>query len=305
MLEDIADFLKVVTVVMVPYALCSLGIMLGGRAGVLNISGDGLMMVGASIGFLAAFFINTAIGLLLAMVSGACLGFILVFISEKWKVNQFILGIVIFIFGMGISDLMYKVAIGMQLTPPLVQVLRPIAIPGLSQIPIIGVLLNQNILVYITYALVVVLYFVLYRTRIGLNTRSVGEDPKAADSAGINVFRRRLACVTIGGMMMGLAGFTIPLTIAGTFTPGGMMTGGRGFMAIGLTIFGSFRPERVFLAAFLFAGIETFSYRLVLIPGMPYQFFLMLPFITILVVMALFYKVIEYPAAIGRPYSRE
>jgi len=305
MLEDITTFLGTVTLMMVPYTLCSLGIMLGGRAGVLNISADGVMMIGASAGFLAAYFTNTAVGLLFAMVAGACLGFILVFISEKWKINPFILAIVIFIFGMGLADFLYKITVGAQLTPPLISSLPQMAIPGLSQIPIVGALFNQNILVYFTYVLVAVIFFVLYKTRVGLDTRSVGENPKAADSAGINVFRRRCICVSIGGMMMGLAGFYLPLMIAGTYTPGGMMTGGRGFMAVGLTIFGSFRPERIFFGAFLFAGVETLSYKLTLMPGIPFQFLLMLPFITVLMVMTLFYKRIEYPAAIGRPYSRE
>ncbi|MDH5703146.1 MAG: ABC transporter permease [Aigarchaeota archaeon] len=305
MLEELTIFLQTVAVIMVPYAMCSLGLMIGGWTGVLNISADGVMMIGASIGFLGAYFINTVAGVLLAILAGAFFGFFLVFVSERWKINPFIMGIILFIFLMGLSDFFYKITIGVRTVPPVVHGPSIMPIPGLSQIPVVGALFNQNILVYLTYILVVLLSFLMYKTRIGLDTRAVGEDPKTADTAGIGVFRRRCASVTIGGMIMGLAGLYLPLVIAGTYSPGGVITGGRGFMAIGLVIFGSFRPERILAGSFLFAGIETFVHRLVLTPGASWPLFMMIPFIVVLIVLAVFHKYIGYPAAMGKPYSRE
>lgn len=305
MLGELTSFLQTVTVIMVVYALCTLGIMIGGWTGILNISADGVMMIGASMGFLGAYFVHTAVGLLFAIVAGAFFGFFLAFVSERWKINPFILAIILLIFLMGLSDFIFKITIGVRLVPPLVHPLPNIAIPGLSQIPVVGALFNQNILVYLTYALTAVLFFVLYKTRIGLDTKAIGEDPKTADTAGINVFYRRYACAAIGGMMMGLAGFYLPLIIAGTYTPGGVITGGRGFVAIGLAIFGSFKPERILAGAFLFAGVEFFASKLVLSPGTSWPLFLMIPFIAVLIVLAVFYKYMRYPAAMGKPYSRE
>jgi len=305
MLETITLFLELVAMTLVPYALCSLGIMIGGRTGVFNISGEGIMLMGASTGFLGAYFAgNSAVGLFLALIVGGCLGLLLAYLTETLKINQFIIGICLYIFGMGLADLLYKIIIGVQLTPPLVQSLPKILIPGLSQIPVLDALLNQNALVYLTYALTPVLYYVLYKTRLGLNTRAVGENPKVADVVGINVVRTRYACTMIGGMLMGLAGAYLPLVFTGTYMP--LIAGGRGFMAIGLAIFGSWRPERIFAGSFLFAGIEVLAFRMQILKiAVPYQFLLMLPFIAVLILMGVFYKRAEFPAAIGSPYSRE
>lgn len=304
MLEDITTFLEVTAMSIVPYALCSLGIMLGARTGVLNISGEGAMLTGASVGFLGAYLTgNPLIGMLLALAAGGGLGLIFAWLSVGLKLNQFMMGICIYIFGMGLADFIYRLCFGVRVLPPLIGTLSKVAIPGLSQIPIVGTLFNQNVLVYFTYVLTLVLFLILYKTRIGLETRAVGENPRAADVLGVKVIRRRYVCVAIGAAMMGLAGAYLPMVFTGTYTP--LMSAGKGFMAIGVAILGSFRPERILAGSFLFAGAEVMSYRLQLGTGIPWQFLLMLPFIVVLIVMWIFYKRAEWPAAIGIPYSRE
>ena len=149
-----------------------------------------------------------------------------------------------------------------------------------------------------------IVYYILYHTRFGLETRAIGEDPKAADVVGIPVKRRRYAATIICGMFMGLAGTYLPLIVTGTYTTN--MVNGRGFMAIGIAIFAGWRPERAFLGSLLFAGIEVLAFHQQLGSStIPYQFLLILPFLSVLVIMWLFRKHVEFPAALGKPYARE
>ena len=141
-------------------------------------------------------------------------------------------------------------------------------------------------------------------TKLGLETRAIGESPKAADVVGVNVTKRRYLSTIIGSALIGIAGAYLPILITGTYTPD--ISAGRGFMAIGIAIFASWRPERAILGGFLFAAIEVIAFRLqVISQRIPYQFLLMLPFILVLVVMIIFNKQIEFPASVGKPYSRE
>ncbi|MFO7814171.1 MAG: ABC transporter permease [Halanaerobiales bacterium] len=287
------------------YALASLGIVIGGRTGIFNISGEGIMLASASAGFIAAYQTgNWFMGFLVGALMGGLFGFILIYIHEKLKISQFILGITLVILGTGLSDLLYKTAIGVQLFAPEAPQVPNIRIPGLVNTPIISAIFKQDIIVYFTYFVVIVVYYIFYHTRIGLETRAIGEDPKAADVVGINVKLRRYVTTIIGSMLMGLAGAYLPLVVTGTYTTN--ISNGRGFMAIGIAIFASWRPERALLGAFIFAAIEVISFQQQLGASIfPYQFLLMLPFISVLLIMWLFRKRIEFPAALGKPYSRE
>ncbi|HKL12340.1 MAG TPA: ABC transporter permease [Halanaerobiales bacterium] len=287
------------------YALASLGIVIGGRTGVFNISGEGIMLASASAGFIAAYQTgNWFMGFLVGALMGALFGLILIYIHEKLKISQFILGITLVILGTGLSDLLYKTIVGVQLFAPEAPPVPDIRIPGISQIPIISAFLNQDIVVYFAYIAVFAAYYIFYHTRLGLETRAIGEDPKAADVVGINVKLRRYVTTIIGGSLMGLAGAYLPLVVTGTYTTN--ISNGRGFMAIGIAIFASWRPERALLGAFIFAAIEVFSFQQQLGNSLiPYQFLLMLPFISVLLIMWIFRKRVEFPAALGKPYSRE
>ncbi|MGM0445789.1 MAG: ABC transporter permease [Bacillota bacterium] len=287
------------------YALASLGIVIGGRTGVFNISGEGIMLAAASAGFIAAYQTgNWFMGFVIGALMGGLFALILIYIHESLKISQFILGITLVILGTGLSDLLYKTIIGVQLFAPEAPRVPEITIPGISSIPIVSAIFNQDIMVYFTYIVVIIAYYIFYHTRIGLETRAIGEDPLASDVVGINVSLRRYVTTIIGGMFMGLAGAYLPLVVTGTYTTN--ISNGRGFMAIGIAIFASWRPERAYLGAFIFAAIEVISFQQQIGSSLiPYQFLLMLPFISVLIIMWLFRKRVEFPASLGKAYSRE
>ncbi len=304
-MEYVNNILSQIIVYMVTYALASLGIVIGGRTGIFNISGEGAMLSAASLGFAVAFFSNSWIlGLLVGAVVGGIFAFLLVYIHESWKVNQFIIGIALVIFGSGISDLIYKLIFGVKLFLPESPPVTQITIPGTTSIPIVTAFINQNAIVYITYIVTFIAYYIFYKTRLGLNLRAIGEDPKAADVVGVNVRKARYVASIIGGMLIGIAGVYLPLVITGTYTSG--ITNGRGFMAIGIAIFASWRPERTLIGALIFAAIEVIAFNMQLGNSViPYHFLLMMPFLALLLIMIIFKKSIEYPAGLGKPYSRE
>ncbi|HCZ06631.1 MAG TPA: ABC transporter permease [Thermotogae bacterium] len=305
MVNVVNELLKQMVAYTPIYTLSSLGLVIGGRAGIFNVSGEGTMLAAASAGYIVALQTgNWLLGILASAAMGAAFGFTLVFIHETTKVSQFIIGISLVILGAGLSDLLYKLVLGVQLFIPEAPKVPEVRIPLLSRIPFLSAFINQNVIVYLTYALVILVYYFLYKTKPGLELRAVGENPKAADVVGINVTLTRYLTTTLGGALLGIAGGYLPLVVTGTYTPN--ITNGRGFIAVGIAIFASWRPERTFLGALLFAAIEAIALQMQLSGTViPYQFFLMTPFIGILVVMWLFKKKVEFPASLGKPYSRE
>ena len=206
--STITDFLKLTFLSMVPFVLASQGTMLGGRTGVFSVAQEGIMLIGAAVGFLVSYITGSnLVGALAAMLVGGLFGLILAYFTTTLKMDQFVVGLALFFIGTGLSSLLPKIVIGVTLTPPLVPTLPEIPIPLLSRIPILGpVLFKQNILVYFSILISIALWYALYRTNMGLSMRSVGENPKAADALGINVVSNRYITTIIGGMLMGLAG---------------------------------------------------------------------------------------------------
>lgn len=303
---QVVTFAKLVLLTLVPYVLASQGTMLGGRTGVFNVAQEGIMLVGASVGFLGGYLFGSLLyGVLLAMLAGGLFGLALAFFTTTLKMDQFVIGLALFFIGVGLSTLLYKLVIGVTLVPPLIPTLPDVPIPGLSQIPILGNLFfNQNWLVYLTILLSIFLYYLLYKTSIGLELRSVGENPMAADSLGVNVLVMRYTTAIVGGMLMGLAGAYLPMVYTGTFTEG--IVRGRGWLAIALTFFGGWSPHLIFLGSLFFAGIEVLSFR-VQVQGtsIPYQFLLMLPYVATILVMMPAFKWVRAPAFLGQNYDRE
>jgi len=303
---QLVDFAKLVILALVPYVLASQGTMLGGRTGIFSVAQEGIMLVGASVGFLGAYLSDSlVIGILSAVAIGGLFGLALAYFTTTLKMNQFVIGLALFFIGLALSTLFFKIAIGVTLRPPLIPTLRDVAIPGLAQIPIIGpIFFRQNLLVYFTVLLSALLYYLLYQTSLGLELRSVGENPKAADSLGVNVTVMRYATATVGGMLMGIAGAYLPMVYTGTFTEG--MVRGRGWIAIALTFFGGWKPHLIFFGALFFAGVEVLSLRVqVMGAGIPHQFLLTLPYIATILVMMRAFKGVRAPAFLGRNYDRE
>lgn len=301
----IINFVKLILISMVPFVLAGQGTMLGGITGVFNVAQEGIMLVGASVGFMVSYLTGDLfIGMLAAMAVGALFGLALAYFTTTLRMDQFVIGLALFFIGLGVSTLLPKLVIGVTLKPPLVDTLKDVPIPLLSQIPIIGeIFFSQNWLVYASIILSIALWYVLYRTRLGLEVRSTGEYPMAADSLGINVVRNRYLAAIVGGMLIALAGAYLPMVYTGTFTEG--MVKGRGWLAIALTFFGGWSPLPIFFGSFFFAGVEVLAYRVQVVgSAIPYQFLLMLPYIATILVMITFRKA-RTPAFLGQNYDRE
>ncbi|HEX9014197.1 MAG TPA: ABC transporter permease, partial [Anaerolineaceae bacterium] len=202
------SFLKLLLLSMVPYILASQGTMLGGRTGVFNVAQEGIMLVGGSVGFLAAYKSGSiATGILAAILTGGLFGLALAYFTTNLKLDQFVIGLALFFTGVGLSTLLPKLVIGVTLTPPIIPTLPNLPIPLLSQIPFLGdIFFNQNWMVYFSILLSVLLYYILFKTSFGLSLRSVGENPMAADSLGVNVVRMRYLTAVLGGMLIAMAG---------------------------------------------------------------------------------------------------
>jgi simple sugar transport system permease protein len=302
----IIEFLRLVLLSMVPFVLAGQGTMLGGRTGVFNVAQEGMMLVGASVGFLVSFFSGSIfLGVIVAMLSGALFGFALAYFTTSLKMNQFVIGLSLFFIGLGVSTLLPKLILGITLTPPLIPTLKSIPIPLLSQIPFIGpILFKQNILVYVSVLVSIGLWYFLFRTQKGLELRSVGEYPMTADSLGINTTKMRYWSTIIGGMLIGMAGAYLPMVYAGTFTEG--MTMGRGWLAIALTFFGGWSPLPILYGSLFFSAIEVLAFRVQVIGSfLPYQILQMFPYIATILVMIFTFKRSRVPGFLGNNYDRE
>jgi len=306
MLETLITYSKLILLSMVPFVLAAQGTMLAGRTGIFNVAQEGIMLVGASVGFLVGYYTHSVfIGIIAAALVGGIFGLAVAYFTTTLKMNQFVISLSFFFIGVGLSTLLPKLALGVTLTPPMLTTLKDVEIPLLSKIPFIGpVFFQQNMLVYLSIVVSILLWYILYKTNYGLKLRAVGESPQAADSLGVNVVRMRYTAAIIGGMLVGIAGAYLPMVYTGTFTEG--MTKGRGWLSSALTFFGAWSPLPILLGSLFFAGVEVLAYRVQVAGiGVPYQFLLMLPYVATILVMMLSFKRGRGPATLGQNYDRE
>jgi ABC-type uncharacterized transport system permease subunit len=304
-LDQITGLLGLVALATVPYVLASQGTMLAGRTGQFVVFQEGLMLASASLGFLGADrFESLWAGILVTIITGAIFGLFFAYFTTTLKLDQFVTGLAFFFIGLGISTLAFKLAIGVTLTPPLIPTVQDLPIPLLSQIPILGeILFSRNLFVYFAVLLSLFLYYFLYKTSYGLELRSVGENPRAADSLGINVPRMRYAAAIVGAVLIALGGIYLPMVYTGTFTEG--IVQARGWLAIALTFFGGWRPHTIFLGALFFATVEVIALRAQIGGDVPHQLLLTLPFIATLLIMISGARWARLPAFLGQNYDRE
>lgn len=287
-------------------ALASLGETFSQRSGVLNIGLEGYMQLGTIVAFSTAFYTgNPWLGLLAAMAAGTALSLIHAFLSITLGAQQMVAGIGINFFAAGLMCLMNARVFEPLPVFPTVACFNPIAIPGLSQIPGIGPVLFQHPpITYILFALVPLFWFILYRTKFGLQVRAAGEFASGSDTMGVNVYRIRYLCTLLSGVMGGLAGGFLSLGVARSFQGG--MVAGRGFIALATIVLGNWNPVRVFGACVLFGMIDAFQYRMQILEwgGVPYELWLMLPYIvTIGALLAT--RRVRVPRELCIPYIRE
>lgn len=284
--------------------LPALGGVISERSGVTNIAMEGMMLTGA---FFAAVFAlawhNPWLATLMAMLTGGLMALIHAVVSIRFRADQIVSGVAINIFAAGITVFLLDRIYGQQgighVTPS--ESLPDIKVPLLSQIPFLGkVLFQQNIIAYVALALLVLINFGLFRTRLGLRLRAVGEHPQAADTAGINVYAIRYGAVIASGLLSGLAGALLSIGVSNTFNPG--MTDGRGYIALAAMIFGKWSPYGAFIACLIF-GLGEAIYANNSTIHISQYFLSMLPYILTLVVLAGLVGRSTPPAADGIPYD--
>jgi ABC-type uncharacterized transport system permease subunit len=258
-------------------------------------------------GFSAAYFSGDLwIGVAAAMATGAVLGFVHAVLTVALGLSQHVAGIGLTLFSTGLAYFLYRLIFGQQSTPPNIVSFATVPIPYLSDIPVIGqVLFNQFALVYAAFLAVPVAAFLLYRTPWGLALRMTGENPRAADSAGVSVIGMRFQAVVLGGALMGVAGAFLSMAQFNAFTFG--VISGRGWVAIALVVFGRWDPWRCAAAALLFAAIDALQLRLQAagLGHIPYQVFLIMPFLLTIIAMALVSRNAVAPAALLKPFRKE
>jgi general nucleoside transport system permease protein len=285
-----------------PYLFASLGEMFAQRSGVVNLGVEGIMLMGAFMGYYTVLQTgNPWLGLLVALITGALMGLLMAVISVTMQAEQGISGIGLSLFGLGLSSLLMKVLVG---TPTGVTGFQPLNIPGLTDIPIIGPLLfSYTVPTYLAFALVPVTWFVLTRTTFGLKVRSVGQNPEAADSLGVSVAKTRYATVILGAALAGVAGASLSISILNIFQEN--MTNGMGYIAVALVYFGGWRPLGILGGALLFSMVNALQLWIQVL-GLPISpdFAVMLPYVLTIVVLALTARQIRQPAALTKPYER-
>ena len=304
------DGLDAVVVVLVatiragtPLVFAALGELLTEKAGVLNLGIEGMMLMGAVTGFIVtAVTGSTMLGILGAMAAGIAMSLIFGFLTLSLMTNQVATGLALTIFGIGLSAF---VGLGYIGTP--IEGLKPIPIPVLSEIPVLGpVLFNHDALIYFSVALFAAVAWFLYKTRAGLILRAVGESHDAAHALGYSVIRLRYLTVMFGGAMSGLAGAYLSLVYTPQWAEN--MTAGRGWIALALVVFATWRPARVLIGAYVFGGITIIGLHIQAM-GLDVSSHLIatLPYIATVVVLAFISRDatkirLNAPASLGRPF---
>ncbi len=289
-----------------PILFASLGELITERAGILNLGLEGIMLASAFTGFSATYFTGSLfLGVLAGIITGMAFGLFMGVMSISLKVNQVIAGIAIWILGVGISSFAYRTIWGKETAVPEITGFLEINIPILSSLPIVGQLFfSYNGLVYLAFMLVPIVGFILNKTSIGLKIRSVGENPKATESLGINVFLIRYLAIIVGCALVGLGGAYIPLAYVKIFAEN--IVKGRGWIAFSIVIFGNWKTYRVMVGALLFGGLEALQlYLQTTGTGIPYEFLLMLPYVLTIIALILTAKRGRMPLSLGKPYSKE
>lgn len=294
-----------------PYIFAALGETFAQRSGVLNLGVDGIMLMGAFTGFYAVFSaqqaeamsepVSLVFGVLVALIIGGLMGLAMAFVSVTLKAKQGISGIGVYLFGLGLSELLFQQWVG---TPKSVHGFPRLNFPILTDLPVLGeILFHHNLLVYVAFALVPISAYVLNNTTFGLMIRAVGQNPEAADAMGVNVARVRYATTTIGGMMAGLAGASLSIALINLFQQN--LTAGQGFIAVALVYFGGWRPWAVAAGAMLFSFVNALQLQIKVIGAdIPSEFAVMAPYVITIIALVFAAKRQEQPTALTRPYER-
>jgi simple sugar transport system permease protein len=289
-----------------PLLLVALGELYGERAGMINIGLDGIMTVGATVGFIVGYItVNPVLGLVVGALAGMLINMIYAYSTITLRSGQIINGMALNILAPALSIFIFRQYFGV--TTKLIQgtVLKAIIVPVLSDIPVLGpALFNQNPITYLAFVLAILTAIFFNKTKPGLDYRAVGEFPKAAETLGINVIRKKYIACMICGAFAGLGGAYLNTCYIGTYAEG--VVAGRGFIALSAVIFGGWRVRGLVLATLLFGFTDAIQLRFqTILPGIPYQILAMLPYLSTIAALFIMRNSGLAPRANGTPYSRE
>ena len=289
-----------------PVLLAALGEMVAERTGVYNMGLEGTMLMGAFIGYFGAYQTGSLwLGVACAMLTGGLISLLFAFIVITMKVEQIVTGLAFNLLGAGLSIFWLRSAFAGQDVTPTIPFFDTLPIPFLSDIPVLGpIFFDQKLLTYLAFLAVPALGYFLFRTRLGLELRCIGENPKALDTKGLSVAARQYGAVIFGGIMAGLGGAFLSVGSAARFVPD--MTNGRGWLAIVIVIAGMWRPTPILIAALAFSLLDALQLQIQGIGiAIPYQLLLAMPYVVAILVLALSRTRTSAPAMLGIPYSRE
>lgn len=312
---SILTFVSNVLAIGIPFSvallLAALGEMFNQRAGIFNLGCEGIMAMGAFLGFIPAYFLQNSalagyanlLGILAAGGAGILMGLMFALATVTFKAPQGIAGIGLQMLGWGIAGTLFRHFVGGVTGIP---GLPNLPIPGLSKIPVLGpMLFSMNAMAYLAFLFVPVSYYLLFKTPWGLKIRAVGTYPRAADTMGVNVTKTRYQALAMGGLLAGLAGAYLSLGQAKMFADD--IVAGRGFIAVALVYFGKWHPAWILGGSLLFSIAQSFQLAIqVMGIKFPYEFAVMLPYVLVIVVLALTRSsAIRGPAELGKAYDRE
>lgn len=289
-----------------PLILGTLGALLSERAGVLHLGIEGIMTFGAMVGWLAVY--NGAdlwTGFLVAAIAGAAFGLLHAVLTVSLGLSQHVAGLGVTLFASSFAYYVFRMLVPVAGTPPTITPFQPLDIPGLTSIPFFGpAFFAQTAPTYLAILLAIALGYLLQRTPLGLAIRMTGENPHAAEAQGVNPVAVRYGAVIAGSALMGMAGAFLTLSAFNSFFP--TMVQGRGWICIALVVFSSWRPGRALLGALLFAFFDGVQLRLqpALNGIVPYQLFLMIPYLMSIAALALMARRARVPQALMQPYRR-
>jgi ABC-type uncharacterized transport system permease subunit len=288
-----------------PIMLAALGELIVEESGIINVGIEGAMLSGAFFALAATYFSGSiALGLGAGMLAAVAIDAIFAMLVVNLAANQVVTGTALNILALGVTGVFYRKLFGVTGKAFMVTPVAKIPLGPLARIPILGpVLFDQNALVYFTFILIPIFWYVISRTRYGLRLRAAGERPEAADALGLGVYRIRWEALIVAGVLTGLAGAYLTLAYANTFVEN--ISAGRGFVALSVVILGRWNPWGLAAASVLFGAAMALQFGLQALGTMvPYQLFLALPYALTLVVLAGVGGQAAAPSALGEPYRR-
>jgi ABC-type uncharacterized transport system permease subunit len=289
-----------------PLLLAALGELVAERSGVYNMGLEGMMLMGAFTGYLAAYESGSLwMGVAAAGLTGALMALVFAVLVITLKVEQIVTGLAVNLLGAGLSTYWLRAAFANAAQTPTIPFFSNVPIPGLSDIPVLGtILFDQKALTYLAFLMAPVIWFFLYRTRYGLIVRCAGDNPKALDVKGVRVAPVQYAAVVFGGLMAGLGGAFLSVGSAARFVPD--MTNGRGWLAIIIVIAGLWRPYSILIATLVFSFLDALQLQIQGVGiAIPYQYLLMMPYVAAILALMIRRSRTSAPTMLGVPYTRE